>query len=73
MSMLNQGANAKDRRSASEKGDNLDKRTGKENGTKSQHGSQNYGKQVYTQKRGDNVKRDPKAKESPHKHGITGK
>ncbi|RLD10982.1 MAG: hypothetical protein DRI44_04660 [Chlamydiae bacterium] len=70
--MLNQGANQGDRRSPAEKQDNLDKRLGKQNGTKSQHGNQNYGKHIYSQKRGANVRREP-GTISPHKKSITGK
>ena len=72
MSMINQGANDGDRRTSAEKGSTIDKRLGKKKGTKAQKGSQDYGNQVYSQKRGGNAARQP-GTVSPHKKSITGK
>nr|URC17161.1 MAG: hypothetical protein [Lokiarchaeota virus Ratatoskr Meg22_1012] len=70
--LLNQGSNAGDRRTSAEKGNTIDRRLGTQNGTKSQHGNQNYGNHIYSQKRGALSKRDP-GTISPHKKSITGK
>lgn len=70
--LLNQGSDASDRRSAAEKGNNIDKRLGTEKGTKKQNGNQNYGDHIYSQKRGALSKRDP-GTVSPHKKSIVGK
>ena len=69
---LNQGSDASDRRSSAEKGNHTDKRLGTEKGTKKQNGNQNYGDQIYSQKRGGNVERQP-GTVSPHKKSIVGK